>query len=652
MKLFLHSEKIRPEGGALAQGMSRALGTPRLDNISVLVREAVQNSWDARKKRDGLASVDFNVRIDRATKSQHGTLKKEVFAELPNKHPIEAVLQSEPRVMFLEDRGTVGLGGPVFLEPGQKATGNRNFINFFRLFGRMAEVGAGGGTYGYGKAVFFNASTASTILVHTKCLEADGSTEERLMGMSLHRPAANSLDTGRHWWGVRDRKFKDAASPLMAGSAASLAADLGFTPFGKDKTGTNIMILAPRLQVPKRDRDEVGEAQQDEFEFAKCVAESLVIWFWPRMLGGTDKKGELRFSVSLDGTTVLVPDPRKTAPFNTYSLALDHLVAHLKNGAEIPAPHSLQVIASQRPAARLGTLSLVRTPVRPRTDWAVTSIDDHSMTDQLVLKDGHLGTQRHVALIRTPGQVIRYLPCREYPDGSLEYGGVFLAAEEPQDVADAFALAEPPSHDDWVPDDLVNDWHRRYVRICLREIKQKAEAFADVGRAGLVGGAQDPLGALSAQLGVLLSAPGSGPQAMQKGAGGGAGGGGGGGGGRGPAPGQLQGDGALELWDGEPAFVLPFKIQLQDGQKEAVIKAHPRVLVAGGGKESEAPEGADEPRILAWRAPDGRLVRSKSELKVREKDCGDWQVVVSVPKDAMVGVVLESSASKKPGKAD
>src|SRR4051812_42868747 len=114
MNLDLHSEKFRPEGGAIAQAMTKALGTPRLDNMSVLVRESVQNAWDARRRDRKPHTVEFDAKIERFSKGQLETLRKVVFSDRPENHPLDAELQGEVRRLVLQDRGTVGLGGPVF----------------------------------------------------------------------------------------------------------------------------------------------------------------------------------------------------------------------------------------------------------------------------------------------------------------------------------------------------------------------------------------------------------------------------------------------------------------------------------------------------------------------------------------------------------
>ena len=46
--LDLQSERVSATGNLASEGVLNQLGRPRLDPLTVLVREAVQNSWDAR----------------------------------------------------------------------------------------------------------------------------------------------------------------------------------------------------------------------------------------------------------------------------------------------------------------------------------------------------------------------------------------------------------------------------------------------------------------------------------------------------------------------------------------------------------------------------------------------------------------------------
>src|SRR5690606_26852557 len=68
------------------------------------------------------------------------------------------------RVMTVSDRGTTGLGGPTRADSA--VTRNHDFVSFVRNVGEPRDNELGGGTYGFGKGVFYLVSQAGTILVH------------------------------------------------------------------------------------------------------------------------------------------------------------------------------------------------------------------------------------------------------------------------------------------------------------------------------------------------------------------------------------------------------------------------------------------------------------------------------------------------------
>ena len=65
--LRLHAETFPPSGGMAADGMKRLLGNPTLSVLQTVVREAVQNSWDARLADGG---VGFHISLRRLTPRQ------------------------------------------------------------------------------------------------------------------------------------------------------------------------------------------------------------------------------------------------------------------------------------------------------------------------------------------------------------------------------------------------------------------------------------------------------------------------------------------------------------------------------------------------------------------------------------------------------
>lgn len=636
-RLTLQSEKFAPEGGAHAQGMRRALGKGQLDNISVLVRESIQNSWDARSERSGRAKVAVTIDLSSFSSAELYVLKDEVFKKIPEEHPLKAELRPGMRRLVLSDRGTEGLTGPVFVGD-QPLRPTHRFNNLCRIFGRDTTGPVTGGTFGYGKAVYFRASKAATVIVHSRCVY-ERRIEERLMPISVWNANSRDMTTGRHWWGIPSPYHKRAVGPVTGSEARKLAKQIGLPPFVDDETGTNIMILSPQF----------GSSLDTDHQLAAtCIAEAMTIWFWPRMLGSGDQEGKLTFNVECDGESIAVPDPLKAVPFRIYAHALKNLVAFRDRGNEAQSPNVVKEVSSKKPAVRLGYLSLVLAPRRARGPFAIASredeepiIKDHSFADQADESRDEGALCHHVAFVRSPGQVIKYARYKTYPVPEMEYAGIFLVDgserddRPPGDVEAAFSAAEPPTHHDWEADEPEDEWHQRYVRIAKRTLSTMVDEFVSLGRPSLVADGQDALGAVSANLGELLSARGTGASMPRKEKQTGTGGGGNGR--HGPEI-SVTGEGQLQHLSGKVVFVLPFRV-FNLPQHVLRISANPTILIAGGGTEAEAPSGDKRPRVVGWRRP-GKALRQEAELRLKAEEGGEWEVLVEVPTDAMVGVNL------------
>ena len=57
-----HSQSFPPEGASAAEGIRNQLGRPELDMLTILVREAAQNSWDARASDTEPVQFDISLR--------------------------------------------------------------------------------------------------------------------------------------------------------------------------------------------------------------------------------------------------------------------------------------------------------------------------------------------------------------------------------------------------------------------------------------------------------------------------------------------------------------------------------------------------------------------------------------------------------------
>ena len=58
MSTIRYSEPYQPTGGLAAEGVINQLGRPDIEPLEVLVREAVQNCWDARR------DTELSIRIE------------------------------------------------------------------------------------------------------------------------------------------------------------------------------------------------------------------------------------------------------------------------------------------------------------------------------------------------------------------------------------------------------------------------------------------------------------------------------------------------------------------------------------------------------------------------------------------------------------
>jgi len=491
--LHLHSEPYSATGNLASEGARNQLGRPKLDQLAVLVREAVQNSWDAHNPEDPHIRIGFDlVTLDTG---QRKVLRENVLAEPAHATNIASRLADEAsaiQMLIISDRNTSGLGGPTRADVIEKSS-STDFVDFLRNIGQPPDKPLGGGTFGYGKAALYLVSGIRCILVYTRC-KYRCRLESRLMVACLGRDYVTEDGprpikyTGRHWWGVID-DGSAIAEPLTGNAAAELATALGIPGFAKDETGTSIAIL-DFLPGPNRLPDQAMDAMQ-----------TALLWnFWPKMIAYGSARPAIDFSFRFNGVVAPIPKLENYAPLGGFKAGMIALKER-RNGTPLSNPHTrFHEVRSQRPRALLGWLCLIRFPHLAR---------ERGRPKAASLGGIELAACHHIALMRNAELVVKYLPGPAPTTDVLEWAGVFIATE---DVDRAFAAAEPPTHDDWVSENLADATERRYVNVALRELAKFAEEFASPGTARRADAASLPLGALSRRLALLLTGA-SGPDA-------------------------------------------------------------------------------------------------------------------------------------------
>ena len=439
-------------------GAQRLLGTPHIDPPWVLVREMGQNSWDARGSS---SSIDFILNLRLLTGPIVETLRRRIFTGDPPRTGLAELLRHD-QIWALEvsDRGTVGLGGPIRNDLAVDSGVRTDFIDLVFNVGAPRDVHLGGGTYGFGKTISYVASSVGTILIWSRCKGSSG-LEHRLIGSAI----GDGFDmdglrfTGRHWWG-NVIASEGRVEPAVGDLAEELGGSVFATRFDRDDTGTSILILDPELG---------GESSEKS---VALLAEAVVRNLWPKLLADQSGRPRMNIIVQLNGTPIALPSIEQHPVLSGHAQCL-LAVRAVQAGSDLAAlslkyPVNVQEIWLKRPVKLLGHLGLTRYPFSSRTGFP-----SHAIT-----------YMRHQAEL-----VVRSFERQELDVEGFQWAGVFKPVA---DVDDSFALAEPPAHDDWVPQAIQDKNKRSEVRMALIRIREAADRFLSPHKQSVAGAEAPP----------------------------------------------------------------------------------------------------------------------------------------------------------------
>lgn len=624
-------EPVPAWGSFTAQGLRGVLGRPKLHPLAILVRETAQNSWDARLPR---RTVNFSMRGMELSSDQRMSLSEKFFAERPSRglNLSKPLAKNDLRVLVVRDSNTVGLGGPVRADGAKEGCSNR-WVRFLLDIGVADRVQIDGGTYGFGRSIAYNVSSFNTLLIYSRTKDELDATESRLIGSALGAPFSKGGKryTGRHWWG---RVPRGTIEPVTGASADKLAAAVGFEPFASDETGTAVMILDPVLR---------SAMPEQAMQF---IAETITWHLWPKMVP-VNRRRPMTFSVSWNGEPISVPDPARLQPLPGFIRSLQVLRDGTEDGIT-PDGVEVRTIASQRPKKALGTLALTKFAYRTRQESA-SHTDDEAGDAVPSPACPFTGQSHHVVLLRKPELVVSYLAGPSLPDGDLQWGGVFLASPEHNE---AFARAEPPTHDSWEPETIEDKLQRRIVNIALREIQSHVNRVYRVSAAENSAGGQSVVRVANA-LGPLFSGiPGQGGGVVSNG-----GVSGGSALGRRDRPSLvIDGAGPL-LFEGERASEITFSVVPSSASPLTLIRVVVDVAVGDRGADEGdlRPVGAPVPSIIKIEGPEAVLITDPDGVPVFDVEGARdvtlvvdspnktiWRVLATAPDDTAVAFTVDA----------
>lgn len=585
------SQRVAAEGSTASEGIRRQLGKPRLDPLTVLIREAAQNSCDAAI--DG-HDVEFNVKISRLTGRALEGWRSFLLPEPQGSElGLAAAMAHQPRILTIADRGTTGLGGPLRADeptlPGERA----DFVKFIRNVGERKGLDLGGGSYGFGKGILYNVSRCHVIVADSQCMFR-GRMQRRLIGAAMGDGFEydDVRYTGRHWLGVEDG---DIAQALLDEEATAMADALALPKFAPGQTGTTVAIVDVDLGTNGQ-----GGSVRTVEEAAEFLASTMLWNLWPRMI--TTSAAKLRCSVKFEGFSVDIPDPSTLIELKPFVDAYRRL----------STPGAYEVPERKANPQEIGRFARVETmaPFKPNSLLAKAA--------------PFSGPAHHCARMRQADLVVDYTAGDPHPDESLQYGAVFKASS---DADEYFAEAEPPTHDDWVTNGLQGT-ALGVVRLANSSIRYGLRV-SPVEPTKLVS-TDASLAPLAGRLsGLLAPVAGDGAGTRQNG--------------RARSGKRTRVDGRpriisgplLEVRDGSPVIVASVEFPRWANNKS--VRAHPIVVIDGG---VETHPTLEPPEILCWVCPKTCESRAGEEILVRRSDERIWEVVVRPPQDAVIRLAI------------
>ena len=628
--IHLHSEPFSRDGNIAADGAARLLGQPALTPLELVIRETIQNSWDASLQTEG--TPRYSIRIRRLEPPQFDAIRA-FFEWLPPEdanEPIAGLLRrflgSSGLVMEICDANTQGLDGPTSASRSLQECESANFVNFIRNIGSARDLAQGGGTYGFGKSSLFKISRCQAIIVHSVIASGNG-LEHRLIAKALG--AAFDHDgrrfTGRHWWGAPSDDGIGSVDPVLHDNAAAIASTLGFEErITYQQRGTSLMILDPDLEELDPTGDFASSPPTEIRNHLAARIQDTILWHcWPKFTRRDDGTFPMECELSILGDPYPLPDPTTIQPLWLMTQALANARA------------KQDPIHCLRPRKLLGFFGQSSASLDLATD---DRFRRHLGETALIPERLH-----HVALLRPAELVVRYLEGSINDTEQRQWAGVFITdIGENAEVEKAFAMSEPPAHDDWQPKaaQALTSHQRTYVNVALNRIRDRIRELSgsDIKQGRLRGDeARSSLAALAGDIGRSLigAGPGGsdGRQPEKTGVGG-------------PRKSLRLGAPTSEgtiLQDGLP--VARFRVRLT-GPIDAIpsIKFTPWVQMDEGGKDPIAPNGKT-PEVIGVEI-DSQLVQFRENGYPCPVAPGGTiiHVLVQIPDYVAVGITPEIDA--------
>ena len=452
-----------PASGSVQGASPSAYGLGPV-NLDMFVREVLQNARDQRISQ--LAQVDFSFyRFD-------GTEKKEFFESIGWEqleqhlfgvagshglwasqmyHVLESFYDAPLTVLRIDDSGTEGLSGG---EDNQDNQGDNrgNFSSLCRdVLVTREDDRLRGGSHGLGKAVLWRSSSISTVFFSSKF-----ENKFRLIGttdLPGHKTEADHW-AGRGWYGQPEETDRGKRAVSIWDNEAMTVAEGAYLARPNLTQGTTILIVGFR--------EPHAEEERDLIEIASDVRKSASKWFWPSLEPGNET---LRITVSVFDTgqstyrksSQISPDEK---PFAS-ALNTTTIVPRMENPGDVAEREDF-------------TLKIPARTVLPLTEAIEGKV---RLRVRRATAEEAPALRNKIAVMRGAGFVVKYRSLSRRTGDNQPFHAVLIAgnalgcSDANQAVERFLRSAEPPSHNDWIPNtDRIQAEYRRGAGVQLRRL--------------------------------------------------------------------------------------------------------------------------------------------------------------------------------------
>lgn len=276
--------------GISGSSLLRVIQNNDIPILDLLTREAIQNSLDA--KLENSVSIDVEINISKFDKNKLADCIEPFGNKLLNKHNGENI----DTFISFSDTNTTGLIGPKNMSEVIDNDYGK-FINLIFNIGKAQTIENAGGSWGYGKTVYYRVGIG--LVIYYSRIKIGDNYESRMI-ISLVEDENNTIipsynnenrpKTGIMWFGRKDYEI-DQLNPLTNEEDIKQILDIfQISPFEGKSTGTKVII--PFIDEKKLldDTNKDGNILPWNDSVEKYIKVAIQRWYAPRLMNSNFKE--------------------------------------------------------------------------------------------------------------------------------------------------------------------------------------------------------------------------------------------------------------------------------------------------------------------------------------------------------------------------